>query len=56
MALPVRELLHKAGDELGTKGDPSTCTGQGAAPQHLRRVAREGSWQQGPASSDKARG
>lgn len=47
LALPVRELPHKAGDELGAKGGPSTCTGQGAAPQGGQRS---------PAAPDKARG
>lgn len=41
MALPVMELLDKAGDELGAKRVPSTCAGQGAASQDLSRVSRE---------------
>lgn len=44
MALPVKELLPKAADELGAKGDPSTCPGHSANPQYLSSVGREGSW------------
>lgn len=44
MALPVKELLPKAADELGAKGDPSSCPGHDANLQNLSSMGREGSW------------